>query len=226
MSLPKIVCGCLLIGVLGTALWQRTAIRQMQNQNDNLKTEQARQITDTSSGGDAPQQGAIAALMESNRDLPKLRNEVRQLREQKTEAARLREANRQLAASSTNTRPARLSEMRGYAAKESWANAGFARPEATLQTWFAAIRDGNAQQFAECLSPTMQEQLRREAASGRQAGMTKAMEFLGKIAGYQIAEREQAAEDRVTLGVRAAANGEVLKLSLQKIDGQWKLDLR
>src|SRR5213593_4657303 len=125
MGWLKVICGCLLAGVVATAIVQKKSISSMRSGNTDLQQQNeeaaqlARENAELAKLRAANQE--IAALMEANQDLPRLRNEVRQLRQAKPEIEKLRAENTRLSAamtSGTNTVRPRLAEMEGYVAKE------------------------------------------------------------------------------------------------------------
>src|SRR5262245_54711836 len=141
--MTKIIAVCLLAAALGAAWVQRNSIAALRQTNAAQRQQAVEAQERASANRRAPQQGddqEIQSLTEATRELPKLRNEVRQLREQKPEIDRLRSENGRLAAqiSSGANRP-KLAQMEGYVAKEQWVQAGFATPEATVQSYFWSI---------------------------------------------------------------------------------------
>ena len=67
--------------------------------------------------------------------------------------------------------PARsITELEGFVAKESWANAGFATPEATFQSFLWSLREGNVRQVAECLRPEERDEIAERDVGGRERG--------------------------------------------------------
>jgi cell division protein FtsB len=234
MAWMKILGSCLLAGLVVTAVVQKKSVSSLRSVNADLQqqNEEAAQLTrenaELSNLRSANQE--ITALREANKDLPRLRNEVRQLRQAKPEIEKLRAENTRLAAamnSQTNTARPRLAEMEGYVAKETWANAGFATPEAALQTFFWAAQQGDLQRMAECLAPEGRRDFEKEFAGKTEEERSKKIEQnlapLVRIGGYRIAERQQTSEDKVTLGVQAAAGGRVMPFPVQRIGNEWKL---
>lgn len=230
----KILCVLLLVALASTAVVQRKTIATMRSNNATLQqqNEQARQLARENAeiANLRVQNQEVAGLMQANKDLPKLRNEIRQLRQQKPETDRLRAENARLLAaikSSTNTARARLADMEGYVAKESWTQAGFATAEAALQTFFWAIQQRDFQQVSECLSPDSRQGFAKEFEGKTEEERAKIFEQgigkLGGMTGYRISEKEQVADDTVNLGIQAAAGGHVLRLQLKRFDGQWKI---
>lgn len=233
MRAIKIVCGCLLAVAIAAVLVQKNAISSLRAENQNLhqRAQQATQLAGENEriAGLRVENQEVELLITANRDLPKLRNEVRQLREQRPEIDRLRRENQRLAASlATGTPPpASLANVEGYVPNEKWTY-DLGTPEATIQTWFLAMREGNWQQFNGALSPAMQKQFERQFRNmtdeQRSAELKERPGRIARIPGYQIAAREEIAEDLVVLGIRAALNGEVMKIQLRRYGNEWKID--
>jgi cell division protein FtsB len=230
----KTACGCLLAGVVATAVMQRKSISSMRSANADLQRQNEEAAQLTGENADLTKLRAVnqevSALIESNKDLPRLRNEVRQLRQAKSEIEKLRAENARLAAAAnfgTNSARPRLAEMEGYVAKEAWVNAGFATPEATIQTFFWAAQQGNLQRMAECMTPASRRGFEMEFEGKTDEQRTKMFEEglakLLRIGGYRIAERQQTSESEIVLGIQAAAGGRAIQFGVYRIGSEWKL---
>jgi cell division protein FtsB len=228
----KIISGCLLAVTIATACIQRNAIANLRQQNAELRRQQAEEVAVKSSGpAQSPNTAETEALLEATKELPKLRNDVRRLRAQKPEIEKLRQENEALLAKiATATNPPRLADMAGYVAKDAWSPAGFATPEAALQTFFWALNQRDLQQIAVCLTPKARRDFEKEFVAASAAEQAKLFEDgpgqLGKAAGYRIAQREQAGEDKVQLGIQVAAGGKILLMQVVRVGQEWKLDLK
>ena len=234
MKWSRILCLLLLVALAATAVVQRKTIATMRSNNATLQqqNEQAKQlvIENAKVAGLRAANQEVIALVQANKDLPKLRNEIRQLRQQKPETDRLRAENARLLAaikSSTNTARPRLADMEGYVAREAWTQAGFATAEAALQTFFWAIQQRDFQQVSECLSPDNRQGFAKEFEGKTEQERTKIFDQgigqLGGMTGYRISEKEQVADDTVNLGIQAAAGGHVLRLQVRRFGNEWKI---
>lgn len=232
--------------ILVAFTWQRKALSQLRQQNETLLQAQQEAARLALENEELPKLRAAntngrpsAAIT----DLLRLRNEVRQLRAAQPELDRLRAENERLAAeiNSGITAPQRLSEMEGFLAKKSWSNAGFDTPEATVQTFFWAIREGDLARMAECMPPNGQYLLRLMEQGNEQERERTLREFQGLTqgSGFRIVNRteEQGLMTRVgqsiaegtpvpvkvTLGLQAAAGGVVIPLQLTREHDGWKV---
>jgi len=234
MKLFRIIAACVLVIAVTVVVVQKSAISRLRQENRSLRAQKEEglrlaneneQIPDLRAGGEA-----IDSLRAANLELPKLRNEVRQLREQKPQIEKLRLENQRLASAvkAASDKPRRLSELEGYVASETWANAGFGSPEAAAQTWFWAIRGGDWRQIAECFSPEGRKQFEKDFEGKPEFERGKAfregLALLRRVKGFRIGEKKIVAEDKVVVGIQVAADGEILKLPLRRFGNEWKLD--
>ena len=163
------------------------------------------------------------------RDLPRLRNEVRQLRDSVAELPRLRDERarlgKQLSEAASKPKVGEPTPEAGFLMNGAWSFAGFATPEATVQSFFSAMRDSNVVHVIACLPPEFSAGERSEERIRQtQSEFMRAAEGFRRVAGYRIIATEPAADDRVTLKIQATANGTTIDMRLRRIDGQWKVD--
>jgi hypothetical protein len=230
MTVLKIIAVGVLAAALSFARVQKNSIARLRQTNAGLRQQAAEAAENQNSRvaqvGDDQE---LQSLTEATRELPKLRNEVRQLRQQRTELDRLRNENGKLATqiSSRTNRP-KLAQMEGYVAKEKWTQAGFATPEATVQSFFWAVVNQDTSYFAQCMAPKMKQEFDRQFAGKSPEEQQKVfgdgMAALGRMGGYRIAGTEYVSENKVVIGIEAAAGGHVIKMPLERIGNEWKLN--
>ena len=224
----KLLAGCGLVAMLALIATQRTAISRTRAANEALR----QQSTASAALANAPLQDVsndeIDALQTANRNLPKLRNEIRKLREDKRELERLQADNERLAAALKAVPKAsapRLSEAEGFVLKENWTKAGFATPEATIQTFCWAAANKDMATLAECVNgevrKEMEKQMQRSAREGK--NFEEQFEPFAKMQGFRIAEKKQVSDTRIELGLQAAAGGRVVPMRLELVNGEWKI---
>ena len=107
---------------------------------------------------------------------------------------------------------------------EAWANAGFATPEAAIQTFFWALRQQDAQSVVSCMTPETNKGSGLVDETGTiQPGMIeREMQLLGRIAAFRIVTMD-VKDDRAKAEVQAAVNGTAIKFSLRRIGQEWKM---
>jgi len=242
----------LAVGVLAALLWERGAVTDLRNQNESLRAGQEEVLELELENSELPKLRAMAASQPkaggASSELLRLRNEVRQLRAQQPELDRLRAENGRLAAeiSSGTVAPRKLSEMEGFMAKESWSNAGFDSPEATVETFFRATREGDLAGMAECMTREERQYLLRLTEQGNEQERARTLsEFQGLTqgSGLRIVSRTDepklppdaltivdgiiveanSAPAQVTLGLQAAAGGAVIPIQLSRERNGWKV---
>ena len=233
MSLLKLTGGCFLAGAFGVVVFQKSAISSARQENTKMRQvreEAARLAQENHSIAELRLQNqAMKSLRNSHEGLLKLRNEVRQLRAQGSEVEKLRQENQRLVAtikSLSSGKPPSFAEMEGYSPKESWSHSGFATPEAALQTFLWAVREGQIQAIAECMSPESRPRFEREFAQKSEEAKKKALQDgLGQLVqtgGYRLVDKEEVADDKVLLGIQAVAGGTVAKVVLRRFGNEWK----
>ena len=228
MSAKTFVAAILLAGVVAALVWQRNALARLRQQNVSFRAQMEEADRLATENRDLPKLRVLATSQSGTpterAELLRLRNEVRQLRARKQEVDKLRTANQRLTAEikSGNIAPRKLSEMEGYVAKETWANAGFATPEATVQTFLWSISAANFDRFVQCMSPNDARHFQRQAEQYRKEIFGEENPFR-KMNGFRIAERTTMDENNVQLGVQAAAGGQVFQLHLRRFGQEWKI---
>lgn len=223
----KIVTVCCLLAMVTALVVQRRAIMRTRGVNESLRQQTVAAATTTTEPiQTSPEE--ISQLEHANRDLPKLRNEVRTLREEKRELQKVQRENERLAAAlkaAPKATAPRMSEAEGFVLKEKWSRAGFATPEATMQTFFWAIANKDVGALAECATgdfgKSMEQEMQRSVAQGKQ--FEEHFEPFAKMQGFRIADQKQLSDDKVELSIQAAASGRELLMRLQRIGGEWKL---
>jgi hypothetical protein len=170
----------------------------------------------------------IARLRDENRDLLKLRNEVRQMREHKAEFETLRAENERLRAqakaveSTSHQKPYKPIHI----AKENLSNQGFLTPEATVQTYFWARRVGDVQVLGSSLVPARWAALQQDLPGSAEFAKHITEDF-AEIIAIEIVARRSLAPDVIQLGVQIRTARRVNKttLMLRQFGIEWKLDV-
>jgi hypothetical protein len=160
-------------------------------------------------------------------ELLRLRNEARQLREQLPEVEALRSENQRLAQPlETNAAAEPLPSEDPFVTKETWANAGTATPDSTVNTYLSGLRDSNFDQIIQCLSPDGATQTRESMENDPRARerFLKLFQFVRDAAGYRAVNRDDHGNDQVTLRLQMADRSEVLNLGLRRYGVDWKIE--
>jgi len=237
MAVLKVIGVGFLAVALVALVFQRNAISRVRQENESLRQQNEEGARLASENGGIPQlrveNQEVEALKAAHQDLLKLRNEVRQLRDHFPQVAKLRQENQRIESEIkmlSEGKPLRLAQMVDYVAKETWSNAGFTTPEAALQTFFWAIREGQFNRIPECFSPQTRQKLELGFVQASEEEKKKSLEGFTNMGGYRVAETEQAPqgneyvtaaqrasrdtppdENNVIVGIQAAAGGAVMK---------------
>lgn len=229
----RFLSALLFLGILAAGyIWERWASNALRAENEALRaaTQEAEQLA--AENRELPGLRAAAAAVErsDHTELLKLRNQIRQLRDRKQEADKLRAANQLLAAEiqSGKFAPRRLADMEGAVPREKWAFSGFATPEAAVQSFLAAVVSGDPEQLVRCMTPEGADGYRKEMAKDPVAFRKQFEGEFGKFAklsAFRITgTRPKGGDgDRVEVLVQVVANGEPMPLSLHRVGTEWKL---
>lgn len=217
----------LLAALTGAWLCERHVIAPLHAQNQALSS-QLREAAASAGETPGPESNADSAARRSGHaELLRLRNEVRQLRAAQAEADKLRAANRQLADElrSGRFRPRRLTDVEGAIPREKWAFAGFATPEAAVQSLLVGLSSGDPEQVLHCLPPHEQTQLRqrmtREPDLFRREFMG-GLEAFARLSAFRITE-VRIKEEQAMVEVQLTAEGKPVPFRLFREDNQeWK----
>jgi len=227
----KVLFAIALIGLLAVAwLWERNAIAGLRAQNESLRAEnaEAAQLTEENRELERLRTDASPTKRLDRAELLRLRNEVRRLRAQQQDVEKLRAANQRVAEEikSGKITPRRLADMEGAVPREKWTFAGFTTPEATVQTFFAAIASGDPEQVMRCMPARDAERMRQQMAQDPESFRKNFMgEFnkLGKISAFRITGTRTIDDDRMEVLVQAVADGESMPLPLHRVGSEWRL---
>jgi len=174
----------------------------------------------TRENGDLEKQRAVyeevKSLRKGRTELARLRGEWERLRAQVAAVDKLRTENQQLATSEgggeTNALPA------NFISRTEMADVGLGTPEATVQTFFHAMIQGDlaqVQQFHDEYAGLSPEQQQQEGESLRQ-------EF-ANFTGFAITEQNMVSRDEAQIGVVAITGGVVYKMHLIRVGDQWNV---
>jgi hypothetical protein len=182
-----------------------------------------------------PQQDAVSneeleRLRGETRDLLKLRNQVRQLRSELPEVAKAQAENQLLRqALQSSTAPADLPSAQtppGFTSREGLVESGLTTPEATVQSFLRAMRDGDTKRFMQCMTPEVRKREFTEAMDEDQLAKfgEKLKEEMGTFSNFRIVERKEASPDHIQLGLQASSGPSIMRLGLRKVGNDWLMD--
>ena len=107
--------------------------------------------------------------------------------------------------------------------KESFAFAGYTRPDTALESWTWALAKGDRPVMLQSLTPEAQTKWQNLLAGMTDAELkAQAAEGLAKIRGYIVQKREIVSDDEVVLHITMMGSSQVQKYDMKKIGTEWK----
>jgi len=176
---------------------------------------------------------APATTEEDRSELLRLRSQAAQLKQVTNELQRLRTQVQQLQAANQQIRatPAAAAPVpdtnaaaaTGPVPRESWAFAGYATPEATLQSAVFSMSQGDYQTFLASMTPEEAARMQKsfEGKSPEQIAEEGKRET-AKASSFQILGKQELAPDRVVLNIYVAGEDRTQRVMMQKIGEEWK----
>jgi hypothetical protein len=229
-SAMKLLIAVIIAALAAAVVTQTLRVSRLNAQNDALRQQLQTAEARAAEASNRPVQATVPATSEEDRsELLRLRNQAAQLKQATNELQKLRAQVQQLQAASqpAATAPApnpNTPAATGPVPRESWAFAGYATPEATLQSAIFAMSQGDYQTFLGAMTP-------EEAARMQQSSQGKTPEQIAeegrretaRIKSFQVLGREDLAPDRVMLQVYAdGGDSKVQRVMMQKIGEEWK----
>jgi len=199
------------------------ALRQANQQLQRDVSELQRQVAEREQSA-AP--GASAAMTEEERgELLRLRNQAAQLRTATNELQRLRAQAIQLGAPAAQTTGV-PSQTAGAATgeaipRESWSFAGYATPEAAVQSLMFGMSQGNYDVALASLTPDEAgEETRNKTPEQLREQWLR---DTARISTYRILDRDEISAEETVLMVYATGEKKaVLPMKMKKVGEEWK----
>jgi hypothetical protein len=180
-------------------------------------------------GGIVAQATNSVLSREEFRELLKLRGEIGSLRQSAGELAELRLTHRELLAAIKNREMPEEEAALAYWPKAQLTPAGFANPEAALQTALCAMSQSDSNALLASVTPETGSMLASSQFPGgnaaeRIAAATKlAADSLAPASGFYLARQELNSADQATLDVYFEGESATRQFVLRQIGGEWKL---
>jgi len=226
--------------VVGVAIWlvvgrqgrvrlreENKTLRQQLAQMASLGAENER-LSNLVSGASGPRSVSEDQLKE----LLRLRGEVGVLRQQSKELETLRNENRQASTSlesslkAQSTAPAVAVATADYWPRDSWAFAGYASPDAALQSSFWAANRGDMKTFLGGIEGEILQKVQKDSEGKTEDEVSaKAIAEVASLKSVRILSREVRAEDTVVLTAEFEEGNSThtTKLLMKKFGNDWKL---
>lgn len=218
--LRKWTVAALIVGILAAIFIQSNARSTLSRENQRLREQWAETKALLQEREEAGKHRAdfdeVETLRNSNRELPGLRNEIGRLRRAKTEMETLRAGNERLSTALKSASPAASPAVN--LPKETWIYAGLSSPEATMQSFFWAMREGDLAQLRNCFSPELVEKLKSQSDDAMRQGF---QEMVREMTSLELVARKNISEDEIILGLKVA--GKEAALPLKRVGSEWKI---
>ena len=215
-------------------IWQARLVSELHRENRTLRGQMKAQdeaAKRAAGNTQASHDEEVGRLRAEAQEVHKLRGEVSRLRAQTNELERIRAENQRLKSASLLSGSAVIqnSQQPDYFAKENWAFAGYAAPEAALQSSHWAMRGGDwktvkasttAEGWARLGKGPENERFAAEIEEERKRNVRD-------TAGFPILERKAVSEEEVVLRVHVDGQGSNAgdqNIVLKRWNGDWKVD--
>jgi RNA polymerase sigma factor (sigma-70 family) len=179
----------------------------------------------------AQAQGFRALAQQQAGELLRLRGELGTLRQQEKEWNRMKaalaaERTRQPSTSGTDAKVDRVP-------KESWAFAGYASPEAALQSVVWAMSKGDVKTFLSSATPEAQKLMAQQYAGKTESEIAVELaKELGELAELPLGDKKIATDGSVTFRITvhetddgATKTHDEAVMTFEKVGGEWKYSL-
>jgi len=223
----------LVIGGVGFGALQWRTANRLQTENNALREQLAKAEADSQDEAEQRQTGhqaEVVRLKQQLEEIHQLRGDVARLRGQADEAARLRAANQRLQAQAASMQAqASIPEEQLQATapnhfpKENWSFAGYDSPESALVTAIWAMQQGTPETYLDSLAPEEQVRMaQRWQGKTEQEIAAKHQSDVTRISGIRVTGREDLDADNVVMNVQIEGVNRAEKVSMKRVDGQWK----
>ena len=165
-------------------------------------------------------------------ELLRLRGELGVLREQSKELEALRNANRKVSTpldsslKAQSAAPAGAAATADYWPREAWVFAGYASPDAALQSSFWASNQGDVKTFLGGIEGEILQKVQKDSEGKSEDELSaKAIAEVASLKSVRILNREVRAEDTVVLTAEFEEGNSThtTKLLMKKFGNDWKL---
>jgi hypothetical protein len=233
----RVVSAVVFAGAATLLFMQYQSVRRLKQESQTLE-QQAGQLTQLAAENErlsnllAQVTGALRQSKEQERELLRLRAEVARVRQQNKDVDKVREENRQLRAGLANRQNASGATMVTEAAsadywpKNSWAFAGYATPEASLQSGLWAANSGDVGTFFSSITGDLQAEVQNDLKAKSEAEVkTKLLDEVAKMKSCRIVNRDILSHEEVLLTVSVEEDEKgatISKMMMRKVANEWK----
>ena len=219
-----IVIGFALAAGLVVQAIRYSGLKQVNQQLESKIAELQRQVAAREQPA-APATSPVIAEEGERIELLRLRNQAAQLRTATNELQQLRTKVSQLGASRQTAAASRASN--GAAAemvsREALSFAGYATPDAALQSTLFAMTQGDHNAFLASLSPEEAQRVAKQSEGKTPEQMSeKWRRDTGEMTSYRILERDEVSSEEMVLVIYVAGEKKVVPMQMRKVGEEWK----
>ena len=229
-----ITSGACVAAVIGLAIWlavehqarlklgeEHKALEQQLKQMAGLVAENAQLSNLVAQANSAP-----SLSDDQSRELLRLRGEAGLLRQQSQELETTRKENRQARAALESSLKNPSAATADYWPRDSWAFAGYASPDAVLQTSLWAANNGDLKALLASATGEVRKQMEEDLGGKPESEATiRAMDEVMNIKSVRVLNREVQAYDTVvvTATFEDRTDTHTERLLVKKIGNDWEL---
>jgi len=230
-TLQKTLIAATLAAAVGAGIYEARQASTLRRHVQTLEKQQApltaqirriQQERDDSTNQLALMSEATARANSNTIELLRLRSTVEILRQRTNELGRLLETG---LAAATNTSQGSLGQT--HFPRDSWAYAGFASPEAALQSYMWAKSRGDVKTAFNSATPELQQEIKDTYFRGQSDEEISAtlIDSAKDQSGFRILKRMVAAEDQVVyqIHIDGTSDASYSLVTMKKTDGEWKV---
>jgi hypothetical protein len=228
MKRMTLIFAVLAISGTGVVIWQRHSLSEFQeNQNRRLHHETGTGISNAEA---AAIEQEVTALREETKELPKLRNEVSQFRATQIELTKARAENARLLEAKRTGLSIPREAPPGFILKEQLKNAGFATPEAAVQTFFWAMSQGDLGTMLQALSAGSEDKKHIENSPPEERAelelkvkADRNRNPMNNFRDFAVRQKEVISDTAVVLYVGSSPSTKTTKIQMEQNGGEWRL---
>ena len=222
-ALTILIGFALAAGLVAQAI-RYSALRKENQQLESRVAELQRQVTAREQSA-APAASSVIAEEGERIELLRLRNQAAQLRTVTNELQQLRAQVSQLGASPQTAAASRANNgaARELVSREALRFAGYATPDAALQSTLFAMTQGDHNAFLASLSPEEAQRVAKQAEGKTPEQMSeKWRRDTGEMTSYRILDRDEVSSEEMVLVIYVAGEKKVVPMRMRKVGEEWK----
>jgi hypothetical protein len=228
----KALIAVLIVALAAGVVVQTMRVSKITAQNEALRQQLAALQAQVDDLSRRPAPASSSAISDADRsELLRLRSQAAQFKQTSNELQRLQTQVQQLQAANQQMRAApapaaadpKAPAATGAISRESWAFAGYATPEAALQSAIFAMSQGDYSTFLASMTPEEAARMQKsfEGKTPEQISEEGKRET-AKATTLQVLNKQELAPDRVVLSVYVGGEERMQRVIMQKVGEEWR----